>query len=818
MSKRRRAQSSTVGLRRGRGRVGKALFGLICACVLALGAFLGSGASALAAETCSNETLRSESNPNPFTGEAFSLGLPECRAYEMVSPPVKAGVNTTLAPAPWISEDGDAIAYYAGGAFAGAESNRGSQNVYLARRTGSEWQTEPLVLPSWVSAKSTNATPLALSTDLSKALLLGADGASANGDTLSDYRLFIRQPDGTYVHASPELPADVGTSNPIYMGGAPDLSSVILYTAIRLVPGDSGSGFGLYVVTGTESGSPQVHRVDVDNAGVPLSPIGIDGAYTSAGNFHFVSDDGSTVFISAGGNASGTTHGSLYVRHLTSDGTGTTTTVAPSGSTLLAGSADGSRAIFLSSQQLVPGDTDATPDLYEYDAENPAGGQLVQLSAGDPSGANVLGLVLSSDDATHAYFVATGVLTSNPNQDGQSAQVGADNLYLNERVRDAQGIVHTHTVFVDLLCSGTNASGSVADPGCGGSDAALWALPTGKMVQGTVPDARYLTLATFAQLTPDDTDAAQDIYRYDSETGEVSRVSHAVEGFGTDGNGAVNSTIAAPTYRTNLGLGANVYSQRSRALSDDGSEVVFETTEALAPGDDNNALDVYGWHADPLAPGGGTVSLISSGHDGGPFTTVSAPGLVDPSGRNVFFAAADPLVTQDNDSGLRDVYDARMDGGYPAVHPAAQCDPVADPAACQGLSGPAPANGQAGSTSPPGTGNAAPLGAVVISGQKAVTGPRARLKVTTPVSGRIALSGGGINKATKTANGAGTYPVSVALNSKARHTLHNGKRVTVQATLIFRSDSGSTLTKGVSIKFKPPARKRNAHAKKKGSH
>jgi hypothetical protein len=41
---------------------------------------------ASATASCPNEQLRHESNINPATEEPYDVGLPECRAYEMVSP------------------------------------------------------------------------------------------------------------------------------------------------------------------------------------------------------------------------------------------------------------------------------------------------------------------------------------------------------------------------------------------------------------------------------------------------------------------------------------------------------------------------------------------------------------------------------------------------------------------------------------------------------------------------------------------------------------------------------------------------------------
>ena len=64
------------------GRIGAIVaFTLVAAVVI-------PAAPALAAtgEACPNEAVRAESNISPLTGQPYDIGLPECRAYEMVSP------------------------------------------------------------------------------------------------------------------------------------------------------------------------------------------------------------------------------------------------------------------------------------------------------------------------------------------------------------------------------------------------------------------------------------------------------------------------------------------------------------------------------------------------------------------------------------------------------------------------------------------------------------------------------------------------------------------------------------------------------------
>ena len=83
---------------------------------------------------------------------------------------------------------------------------------------------------------------------------------------------------------------------------------------------------------------------------------------------------------------------------------------APSGQ----GASDGSKVVFSTVQQLVNADTDATRDLYLYDFGQLAGQHLSLVSKGDVtpgSGADVKNLARMSQDGTHIYFVAGGVLS-----------------------------------------------------------------------------------------------------------------------------------------------------------------------------------------------------------------------------------------------------------------------------------------------------------------------------------------------------------------------------------------------------------------------
>src|ERR1700731_1610586 len=107
----------------GPASAGAAVLGALVTAALALGA-----APALSAETCPNSQVRAESNVNPATGQPFSTQLPDCRAYEMVSPLDKGqhGVligeltGKTILPIA-VAPLGQAVGWNAEGAFAQPE-------------------------------------------------------------------------------------------------------------------------------------------------------------------------------------------------------------------------------------------------------------------------------------------------------------------------------------------------------------------------------------------------------------------------------------------------------------------------------------------------------------------------------------------------------------------------------------------------------------------------------------------------------------------------------------------------------------------------
>jgi hypothetical protein len=135
-------KASFAGSNRVGGRERRRMSGLACLCVLGLVAFLGSSApAASAADECPNVVFR--------TGP--SAKLPECRAYELVTPAYTGGLppqmNNVFAwggvfAFPLITPNGDSVTYQTLAGTIGNFPGSGYVDRYEAKRTAEGWATE----------------------------------------------------------------------------------------------------------------------------------------------------------------------------------------------------------------------------------------------------------------------------------------------------------------------------------------------------------------------------------------------------------------------------------------------------------------------------------------------------------------------------------------------------------------------------------------------------------------------------------------------------------------------------------------------------
>jgi hypothetical protein len=678
-------------------------------------------------------------------------GLPDNRAYEQVTPPDKNGALIgRLAfggPRPALSEDGSRLILTTDQCFADAGSCPGLRGAdgtpYAFARAGGGWVPTALAPP-------------ATQFDINTSWLVGADARtalfSAPTPPGGEDDFYARQPDGSLTHVGPITPPSAGPLGPIgwqQPSAATADYSHLLYSVIpsdkTLWPFDQTqtSGLSLHATSLYQYAGTAAQPALVGVSGGPGSTDLIGTCGTDLGSPDgrppgSLSADGSTVYFTVLPCASGSGANAatpvpaqtLYARidgelpgaHTVpisqpspADCTTPACLSSPPGDANLQGASDnGSKAFFTSTQQLTDsasedshsGDTAAGTgcalivaangcNLYLHDFQNPAGHQLIDVSAGDSSGdgPRVQGVAAISPDGSHAYFVAKGVLSGAANAQGRTAQDGADNLYVFER--DA---AHPdgQTTFVSALSA---------------SDENEWQNGVGTPANVT-PDGRFLVFTSRGALTPDTgASGVQQVFRYDAQTGDLVRISIGNDGFNDNGDAGAGDATIAP---------ASLFSHQAGPLrgdptmSHDGAYVFFMSPIALVPqalddvrigtdgqGDPEYAQNVYEWRA-------GHVYLISDGRDlsadsipscGGARSSACLIGT-DATGANVFFTTADRLVPQDTDTEI-DYYDARVGGGIPFTPPPEPC--TGDD--CKPPPSGTPPDQAPGSSAPNGTGN-----------------------------------------------------------------------------------------------------------------
>jgi hypothetical protein len=395
-----------------------ALGGTIC--VLAL--LVSPGAALASPAPCPNEASR----------VGASAGLPDCRAYELITPGLDGA-----APPDWpaisiqgVRADGSAVAFIAADASAAAEGSTATTNTVLASRGPGGWSTKSLSAPTPLASGvdfGNAASTVGLSADLTQSVLWSnqplAPGVPAGTN------LYLRRADGSFVVLT-EVGAPAFGPGAALSGASRDFSHLFFTTTVKQNDEDPLLNGNTYEYS---AGQPlRLVTILPESSGEEAAPAG--GALAQ-GVLPAVSDDGRQVIFKANG------YPGLYLR---SDATKsvevskskrTPPDLNPPANAIPAGiAADGSVVLFTSASELtedantgesggVPNDAGA--DLYSYDV---AKGELKDLTVdSDPAdvatGADVEAVLGASPGAGYVYFVARGKLAP----EGTSGQ---RNLYV----------------------------------------------------------------------------------------------------------------------------------------------------------------------------------------------------------------------------------------------------------------------------------------------------------------------------------------------------------------------------------------------------
>jgi hypothetical protein len=577
-------------------------------------------------------------------------GLPDGRAYELVSPADKHGgevfpadwhIGSCLAECkppgaltqsvfPMQSDLGGGSVTYEGFPFS-PEEGPAVDNSYISHRTATGWQTTAMS-PRALGSES----DLAYSSSLDQGVIgtrspLASSGESAPAGYANLYLQNALDPatlkplltGGTFaaLSASARPYREPGLLNLAYAGHSPDFSaqyfeandSLTLAGAYAPQPPDPGyTGSNLYE---WKAGDLSLVNVLPGNASV-ASGASFASASPEANG---IAANGERVFWTAGGQ--------LYMR----EGGRTTREVHHPG-TFITAAPDGLK-VLLSDGCLYSLMTTSCTDLTQGEG-------------------GFLGIAGQSSDLSRIYFVATAALPGT-NEQHEEAAVGEPNLYLYE----AGGV----TRFIATLAS---------LDGAGGQDRlADWAPAPGFRTAEASPDGRYLAFGSIAQLTgyvnvgpceqdPNHTEfisvPCKEVFLYDAATGRLTCPSCNPTG---------ESPLGNSTLRRIRGAETREWLPQPRYLTDQG-RLLFDSSDRLSARDTNGRVeDVY--ESEPAGVGScglpaGCISLVSPGT-----STVDSNFLaMDESGANVFFTSRQRLVPADTDE-LLDVYDARIGGGFP---------------------------------------------------------------------------------------------------------------------------------------------------------
>jgi hypothetical protein len=620
-------------------------------------------------------------------------GLPDGRAYELVSPAQKLGEvfppnqsrGTCSYCIPGYDKqkmpmqarpDGGAMAYeggpFAGGLAAGA-------NEYLAERSPSGWATSALSEPAFRDDEHQGFK--ALSEDLATGVLYQIEPSLGAGAP-TDYANLYRWSEGGALQplnltVPPARDPGSTTANKLvvtYAGANAGTASSPAFTHIAFTANDALTGEAAGVAPPApavaagetnvyEWSAGQLRLVNVApgnataiaNATVGSGLEDIGGGSSNFNFEHAVSADGSRIFWSA------VPSGQLYVRE-----DGTSTIKVPDPGRFLNAATDGSKVLLSDGK------------VYDLQAE-----ALSDLSGGQGGFEGSLG---ASADLSRIYFVDTKVLGGEEeNENGEAAEAGALNLYLAQE---------GSTTFIGRLLA---------------QDKSSWYEAAGNRTAQVSADGRYAAFNSAAALTGYDNRHAGGGGCAPSASG--GGLPQCGEAFAYDAvSGKLRCASCNPTGGRPLGYSSlsllfgngEAFPQPHNLPSQGEGRLFFESQDTLSADDLNGRIqDVYEWQPEGVGGCGrapGCVGLISSGRSPKDSQFVNAT----PSGRDAFFTTRAALVPQDVDD-FMDLYDARVGGGIP-YNPPVPCEGEA----CRGPTAAAPTPQSPGSLAFAGPGNPRP--------------------------------------------------------------------------------------------------------------
>jgi hypothetical protein len=597
--------------------------------LLALSAFtlLALPSAALAAEPCPNEQARSESNPNPATGQPYSTQLPDCRAYELVSPPDTGGIPAVSfdkaagehphASAEWDQVTPGGALYWvsrATPAGTGAVPNGRSLDVFVSRRAAGGWTTRDLTPFSMVGEMEliAGAPEGSAALILTQTSLVPEDQdnpLNGQGELPSAYDIYRVSEDeapmlvshGTAPRTVPPHPTGEGLDFEV-------LRPFAFNAPLTAVAFGSNAVLTGYELTSAQEASPGFADCYAwADVGVRLAALtNPDLGSTEKRNCELLgmTPDGRPIFKDLSGDSY---HGLIFV----GNGFSTAPKVQP---------------VQLSAPT-------STPTM--FDALSPDG-SLAYVTTAYPLGTEERG------GEPDVYAVTVPAFPRNTlNTPGQT---GSENTVVCLSCQLGGGGAAT---FMGQSADGSHVFFNVAE-GTGESAGhpykGLWSWDRNSRTAARLTEATDVEQLVFSEngqyavgLTKqlaNNPNGTADVYEF--VAGQAPKL--------------ITSGVSADTYRLKQFISS--FSPPTEAgVSNDGQRVVY----------------------DDQPPGGGSLETLQE-WNGGPVPVQLSPlgatssyytlGTAGPELEDIFFAAHEPLVGADRNGGTQDVYDARVQGGF----------------------------------------------------------------------------------------------------------------------------------------------------------
>lgn len=732
-------------------------------------------AGAAAADDCANHALRDQQG---------AARLPDCRAYEQVSPVDKNG--GTIAAGLGARGQAGGITFWSTSAFAGAPGSISA--TYRALRGEHGWTTTSLNPPTlgrnpilmdqfYLSAMAKDFSRGVIETKYPVDPDDQGTGTFANIGHFDDYRF---EGDGrfTWVSSPSSLP-DVSPKETYFAAATDDLER-IAFNSTKSLTDDGGETTTSQQVYVRDGDTTRLVSVAPGGGALPggaalggndwVNATGsvVDGVYRSA-----LSADGSTVYFATREHPDAP---QLYVRTdalgpdaATAQVSRSRVTGAADGAgcelsvTFLRATRDGSRLWFGCPTKLTD---DAPPDggVYVYDRDADHLEYVAPPAASTGRVADQIRPVAADPDVDYLWFTSQAVL-------GDGATEGSNNLYV---LHDGRWSFVADVGYEAIL----------------GNYAAL------------SPDGSRIAFSTVGQVDPHAGGFSQ-VYTADADASDTTATCVSCRSDGSDAQGLADFGGAD--------LSAFVPPSRPPAYGAIGADgrVFFTSTDALLPEDTNGTADVYQYRD-------GALALISTGKD--PGGAVFAGASTD--GTDVFLITAERLVAQDTDSGVADMYSARVGGGFSLPE-----DPPSCGTDCQGpgqqpfvpLATASSAPGGSGNVVAPSTPPSKPSVrlATVTAKQRTAWATRGRVTlrvrasvagtVRATVAGRLGTRGVRVASASRNLLEAGTATLTLRLSKRARIYLarHHALRLTITVR-----HAGGGSARQATLTLRTPATKR----------